>query len=99
MSLFRFRRRVGEVREAVPRRLGVIHEFRDAVLARAVCAAEELAIRLKAVAKDAALAVVADWCQLMGGAFDAVEDVHRACGVHFESELVIVVADLAYSHG
>ncbi|MFI6493273.1 hypothetical protein [Streptomyces sp. NPDC050564] len=77
----------------------MIHEFCKAFLARTVSTAEELAPRLKAMAEDAALAVAAGRCHLLGGTLDAVECVDgSSCDVHLERHLVVVVADLANGH-
>jgi len=77
----------------------VVDELCLALLAGAVRTAEELPVGLEAVAEDAAVAVVADRCHLLGGAFDAVEGMDRSLGVYLERHLVVVAADLAHGHG
>lgn len=81
---------------------GVIHQLGpgQALLTRAVCAAEELSVGLHTVAEDAAQAIDTSRGDLLGSALDAVEDVdHTFRGTYLERHLVVVVADLAHGHG
>ncbi len=65
---------------------------------RAVRAAEEAPVRLHTVADDPALTVLADRCQPMNGAFEAVEYVPGALRLDRECHRVLVAANLTLGH-
>jgi hypothetical protein len=64
----------------------------------AVAAAVPAAVDLHAVADDLHPAVLADRGHPVDGALEAVEDVHRALGVHLEAHRIVVSANLTSGH-
>jgi hypothetical protein len=79
-------------------RSSVVDQVCVALLAGAVCAAEELAVRLETVPQDPALTVFADRSDPLGRAFEAVEDVKRSRRTYLERHLVVIAAYFAYRH-
>src|SRR3954470_96720 len=66
---------------------------------RAVGAAEELAVRLDAVADDLAAAVLAHRGHLVDRTLEAVEGVPRAGRDHLERLVVLIATDFTRRHG
>jgi hypothetical protein len=51
-----------------------------------------------AVAQDPTLTVLTSRCHTVDGTFEAVENMHRTLGMDFESQLVVISADLTHGH-
>jgi len=60
--------------------------------------AEDAALRFDTVADHAAAAVLADRCEGVDRALEAVEDVRRAAPVNLERLVVFIAADLTGRH-
>ena len=70
----------------------------DAGLMGTMGAAVHRAIRLNAVAEDFTLAMRANRCDGMDRAFEAVKNMRSPANAQFEALVVLIAADLAFSH-
>jgi hypothetical protein len=61
-------------------------------------AAEKLSAHLDAMANDLAITMFADWRHFLDRALEAVEVVARSGGHHFKTLVILVTANLAFSH-
>jgi hypothetical protein len=76
----------------------VISDCFNALLPRAIRTAIERPLRLDPMPDDLAAAMIADRREFVNRAFEAVEGVTRAGGDHLKRQIVVVAANLAFSH-
>jgi hypothetical protein len=78
--------------------LHVVDDRRNATLPGAVGAAIKRALGFDAVPYDLAATVLTNGSQLVYGALEAVEGMGAAGRHHLKRPVVVVAADLAFSH-
>lgn len=79
--------------------LGAIFQLRTTVGASAVNAAKDLAFFLDAMTNDPAATMRTSRRERVDGAFETVKSVTLSADDDFETLIVIVAADFAFSHG
>jgi hypothetical protein len=77
---------------------GPIFQSLNALVLRAVSAAEDFAGRFDAVADDPASAMVTARCESMDGAFEAIERHGLAAVAYMQGFVVVVSADITSGH-
>ncbi len=82
----------------VTRRSNVVGDAFSSRLTGTVGAAVEAVLRLRAMADDPTPTMTTNRCQLLNGAFEAIEDVPAATGNDLEGEVVVVAADFTDRH-